>query len=129
MRLAPSPMAMKKRVRPIATTGRSFRSAASRDNAAVAAWARKCAPAPPAAAVWTTPTSPSAALESRSRKSASPKPGSRRRCWTCAHRSEEHTSELESRFDLVCRLLLEKKKQTLYSTRYRVELYLIDCVL
>src|SRR6266704_4119709 len=33
-------------------------------------------------------------------------------------RSEEHTSELQSRFDLVCRLLLEKKKkklETLYS--------------
>src|SRR5438067_7500765 len=33
---------------------------------------------------------------------------------TCAvclvQRSEEHTSELQSRFDLVCRLLLEKKK-------------------
>src|SRR5699024_11269008 len=27
-------------------------------------------------------------------------------------RSEEHTSVLQSRFDLVCRLLLEKKKQT-----------------
>src|SRR5699024_12240946 len=27
-------------------------------------------------------------------------------------RSEEHTSELQSRFDLVCRLLLEKKKRT-----------------
>src|SRR5699024_12781620 len=26
------------------------------------------------------------------------------------YRSEEHTSELQSRFDLVCRLLLEKKK-------------------
>src|SRR5699024_11420504 len=31
-------------------------------------------------------------------------------------RSEEHTSELQSRFDLVCRLLLEKKKQTNRST-------------
>src|SRR5699024_12382571 len=29
---------------------------------------------------------------------------------TCS-RSEEHTSELQSRFDLVCRLLLEKKKK------------------
>src|SRR5699024_11310668 len=33
---------------------------------------------------------------------------------SCEHltqiRSEEHTSELQSRFDLVCRLLLEKKK-------------------
>src|SRR5699024_11552061 len=27
-------------------------------------------------------------------------------------RSEEHTSELQSRFDLVCRLLLEKKNET-----------------
>src|SRR5438067_10086558 len=31
----------------------------------------------------------------------------------CSHeRSEEHTSELQSRFDLVCRLLLEKKKNS-----------------
>src|SRR5690349_21918763 len=29
-----------------------------------------------------------------------------------ADRSEEHTSELQSRRDLVCRLLLEKKKST-----------------
>src|SRR5437868_12722968 len=29
-------------------------------------------------------------------------------------RSEEHTSELQSRFDLVCRLLLEKKKNNIY---------------
>src|SRR6266403_4203542 len=28
-------------------------------------------------------------------------------------RSEEHTSELQSRRDLVCRLLLEKKKKTI----------------
>src|SRR5699024_12388630 len=31
---------------------------------------------------------------------------------TLLWRSEEHTSELQSRFDLVCRLLLEKKKRT-----------------
>src|SRR6266704_6825682 len=30
-------------------------------------------------------------------------------------RSEEHTSELQSRFDLVCRLLLEKKKKISYT--------------
>src|SRR2546422_5888585 len=29
-------------------------------------------------------------------------------------RSEEHTSELQSRLHLVCRLLLEKKKKTIY---------------
>src|SRR2546429_1192753 len=39
-------------------------------------------------------------------------------CWTCCSwacsssgRSEEHTSELQSRLHLVCRLLLEKKKR------------------
>src|SRR2546429_5640104 len=32
-------------------------------------------------------------------------------------RSEEHTSELQSRLHLVCRLLLEKKKTTQQSTR------------
>src|SRR2546421_6704907 len=31
-------------------------------------------------------------------------------CRTNRRRSEEHTSELQSRSDLVCRLLLEKKK-------------------
>src|SRR5699024_12172080 len=35
------------------------------------------------------------------------------RCPSSPHRSEEHTSELQSRFDLVCRLLLEKKKKKL----------------
>src|SRR5207247_9719043 len=36
--------------------------------------------------------------------------------WYCLvqeRRSEEHTSELQSRVDLVCRLLLEKKKKQL----------------
>src|SRR5699024_11843454 len=37
-----------------------------------------------------------------------------------AGRSEEHTSELQSRFDLVCRLLLEKKKnKEAHRGRYR----------
>src|SRR5438105_13116607 len=31
--------------------------------------------------------------------------------WLFVVRSEEHTSELQSRVDLVCRLLLEKKKK------------------
>src|SRR5437667_10132716 len=31
--------------------------------------------------------------------------------WNIRPRSEEHTSELQSHHDLVCRLLLEKKKQ------------------
>src|SRR5436305_7977229 len=33
-------------------------------------------------------------------------------------RSEEHTSELQSRPHLVCRLLLEKKKKKKQNTRY-----------
>src|SRR5207249_5453989 len=33
-----------------------------------------------------------------------------------AGRSEEHTSELQSRFDLVCRLLLEKKNHPVVET-------------
>src|SRR5207249_3493397 len=37
-------------------------------------------------------------------------------------RSEEHTSELQSRFDLVCRLLLEKKKKTTNKTKKRTEI-------
>src|SRR2546422_5713308 len=32
------------------------------------------------------------------------------------HRSEEHTSELQSRLHLVCRLLLEKKKNRINAT-------------
>src|SRR5438067_7868913 len=32
-------------------------------------------------------------------------------CGVRGPRSEEHTSELQSRFDLVCRLLLEKKNK------------------
>src|SRR2546422_3153185 len=33
----------------------------------------------------------------------------------CFTRSEEHTSELQSRLHLVCRLLLEKKKRLIFS--------------
>src|SRR5437868_12689773 len=35
-------------------------------------------------------------------------------------RSEEHTSELQSRFDLVCRLLLEKKKKKQINHTYNL---------
>src|SRR5690349_23765615 len=37
-------------------------------------------------------------------------------------RSEEHTSELQSRRDLVCRLLLEKKKEHIYIDKYMRQL-------
>src|SRR5574340_1825099 len=57
----------------------------------------------------TSPDSPVPSLQEpcdRSRKSEVP-------CGSCLNwrRSEEHTSELQSPKDLVCRLLLEKKKE------------------
>src|SRR5689334_23666323 len=41
------------------------------------------------------------------------RPGARRRL--LCDRSEEHTSELQSQFHLVCRLLLEKKKTVVHN--------------
>src|SRR5438874_2847109 len=41
-------------------------------------------------------------------------------------RSEEHTSELQSRRDLVCRLLLEKKKKT--KTKHKTQDYTISTI-
>src|SRR5438067_9194026 len=52
--------------------------------------------------VGTTPTVSSVTRRRNVRSSAS---------GVSSVRSEEHTSELQSRFDLVCRLLLEKKKK------------------
>src|SRR2546422_907219 len=40
-----------------------------------------------------------------------PKVAKSSRAWYSGTRSEEHTSELQSRLHLVCRLLLEKKKK------------------
>src|SRR5260370_22454813 len=44
-------------------------------------------------------------------------------------RSEEHTSELQSHLNLVCRLLLEKKKtQTSQRLRYTLPLTSVPCL-
>src|SRR2546429_6592448 len=40
-------------------------------------------------------------------------------------RSEEHTSELQSRLHLVCRLLLEKKKDNTYNV-YVISIYIYE---
>src|SRR2546429_2238900 len=54
-------------------------------------------------------------FRSRTCASRSPCPNSARvPDWSRAVRSEEHTSELQSRLHLVCRLLLEKKKKNKY---------------
>src|SRR5690554_7575169 len=39
-------------------------------------------------------------------------------------RSEEHTSELQSRPHLVCRLLLEKKKKKKYHNHFQLKIFL-----
>src|SRR5437870_8239877 len=46
-----------------------------------------------------------------------------------AERSEEHTSELQSRGHLVCRLLLEKKKTKFYSTHISIAYTQLDSYL
>src|SRR5438874_8854613 len=55
----------------------------------------------PSAPTWRTPPSRSRSWRAWSRFGGA---------LACTSRSEEHTSELQSRRDLVCRLLLEKKK-------------------
>src|SRR5690606_40055806 len=47
----------------------------------------------------------------RRQRSCRGRPVRSRRCESRSRRSEEHTSELQSRENLVCRLLLEKKKE------------------
>src|SRR5699024_11578378 len=44
-------------------------------------------------------------------------------------RSEEHTSELQSRFDLVCRLLLEKKKNEMETTESITRIHTIKNIM
>src|SRR2546429_6298421 len=69
--------------------------------------------------------SPSRPIEShRERSETKYSEASFRSCpvfsWWNASRSEEHTSELQSRLHLVCRLLLEKKKKCAHSaSRHR----------
>src|SRR5438046_8245669 len=62
-----------------------------------------------------TRVAPSDSLTPRSSPSARRAPGS------AASRSEEHTSELQSLTNLVCRLLLEKKKNEQTSSVHRRE--------
>src|SRR3712207_7162458 len=61
------------------------------------------------------PCPPLARLAAASDRRLGRRPGAARRRVPrrCRQRSEEHTSELQSRQYLVCRLLLEKKKDTI----------------
>src|SRR5438132_6621933 len=81
-----------------------FRSSCS----APCCWARGCGSLPEAPCISPStggPPKPTTASPLPPRR-APPRPG----------RSEEHTSELQSHSDLVCRLLLEKKKQKIFKT-------------
>src|SRR2546427_7928150 len=51
-----------------------------------------------------------------------------RGCETADHarRSEEHTSELQSQSNLVCRLLLEKKKNLCAPKRLRAQVHMLS---
>src|SRR5256885_7162013 len=66
----------------------------------------------PYTTLFRSPHLPDARLD-RNPMATSPRAlGTVRSCRSPAHRSEEHTSELQSPCNLVCRLLLEKKKKT-----------------
>src|SRR5207302_10153919 len=67
----------------------------------------RCSAGPPAGCRITgcAAISPTASRSWRRAPELSPRPQ------VCTSRSEEHTSELQSRENLVCRLLLEKKKK------------------
>src|SRR5260370_31477282 len=66
---------------------------------------RRLTPASRNAFAVTGPTAVIASLSCRARNCSLPY--SSAKCWTADGRSEEHTSELQSHLNLVCRLLLE----------------------
>src|SRR5256886_9018801 len=87
----------------------------------------RCRARPQRIAAASTPRRASAGPARAARRRAPPRAGRRR--------SEEHTSELQSQSNLVCRLLLEKKKQqnqqdllitkfSVHQSFYRPDMYL-----
>src|SRR5690348_18366688 len=67
---------------------------------------------PPSKASARTAASPDRETRAANEHSAARRARAPRRARPLGHRSEEHTSELQSPVHLVCRLLLEKKKKT-----------------
>src|SRR5690606_41386567 len=99
----------------VARTGRAHvlpsfptrRSSDLADRAWVATCSRGCSvPSPDAGCGRSSPS----VRRPRPRRTSRPSRACCRRT-SCVRRSEEHTSELQSRENLVCRLLLEKKKK------------------
>src|SRR2546429_6513290 len=72
-------------------------------------------------ATWTcSPSTTRKFAHRRSRGNCPPSFANAAPCHRERSRSEEHTSELQSRLHLVCRLLLEKKKKTSTSISLRI---------
>src|SRR2546430_3279465 len=70
------------------------------------------------------PACPRAGCRNRSRRTARRGSASRHQARSPdPPRSEEHTSELQSQSNLVCRLLLEKKKKTRSTVRHHTAKY------
>src|SRR5437588_3566029 len=66
--------------------------------------------------------SPNAPSRRRRKESRATLSSSMRRIASPVSRSEEHTSELQSHSDLVCRLLLEKKKKRIKDHKKRTKI-------
>src|SRR5438067_1867464 len=97
---------------------------------AFAAFAQAPAPPPPNAPASAPPQAPAApnaaapiqppGMPPAAPVAGSPAPGAAVTATLSPPRSEEHTSELQSRFDLVCRLLLEKKKKNQHDDKINI---------
>src|SRR5256885_13094409 len=100
-------------------------------------------PSRPPCPAWSTCTPTCASPAARTPRPSTPAPGPPRSAasppctpwptpirWPTPPRSEEHTSELQSPCNLVCRLLLEKKKNSMNSTHadhiHRGDLHLVS---
>src|SRR5215218_11010589 len=76
---------------------------------------------------YTTLFRPAPAVSNRRRRERTPRGRVRPARTPHRRRSEEHTSELQSHSDLVCRLLLEKKKKHIQSAVYPQINLLYNC--
>src|SRR5207249_12020064 len=103
--LIPSPPSPTSTLSPYTTLFRS-RSPPGRGRNGIS---RSCSPPKPPAAAPPPVSARCPPLNVITGIRCSPARRSTTRCAFLRSRSEEHTSELQSRFDLVCRLLLEKK--------------------
>src|SRR5947207_12309924 len=106
---APNDVVEKARTEPVPTVATVAKASANRRNIFIESLSQRWSPPDASVRLVRPPptTSPSLARDYAC-ADGNPRSG---RCQDNPARSEEHTSELQSHSDLVCRLLLEKKKQ------------------